>query len=140
MEYNKKLYESLEKISIKNNELNLLLETIGNDQHKIKEINLQLKQTNKIASAFEKYKTLIKNGEFAEESLKNETNKEMIELLKIELDLAKDNIPILEEELKILLLPEDINNGKNVIIEMRPAAGGDEASIFVSDLFNTYKK
>lgn len=140
MEYNKKLYESLVKINAKNDELNLLLETVGNDQHKIKEINLQLKQTRKIALAFEKYQKLIQDGEFAEESLKNETNKEMLELLKLELDTAKNNIPIIEEEIKVLLLPEDVNNSKNVIIEMRPAAGGDEASIFVSDLFDTYKK
>lgn len=64
----------------------------------------------------------------------------MIKMFQLELDNAKNIIPNLEEQLKILLLPNDPNNGKNVIIEMRPAAGGDEASIFVSDLFDTYKR
>lgn len=140
MEYNKKLLDSLTKIYQKNGELNALLETIGNDARKIKEINLQLKQTRKIEEPFLKYQKLIQDGLSAEELLKTETNKEMIDLLKLELDNVKSILPGLEEQLKILLLPEDPNNGKNVIIEMRPAAGGDEASIFVSDLFDTYKR
>lgn len=140
MEYNKKLLDSLIKINQKNDELNSLLETIGNDARKIKEINLQLKQTSKIREPFLQYQKMINDGLNAEEMLKTETNKEMIELLKLELDEVKSKLPQLEENLKLLLLPEDPNNNKNVIIEMRPAAGGDEASIFVADLFNTYKR
>lgn len=140
MEYNKKLLDSLIKINQKNDELNSLLETIGNDAKKIKEINLQLKQTSKIREPFLQYQKMINDGLNAEEMLKTETNKEMIELLKLELDEVKSKLPQLEENLKLLLLPEDPNNNKNVIIEMRPAAGGDEASIFVADLFDTYKR
>lgn len=140
MEYNKKLLDSLIKINQKNDELNSLLETIGNDARKIKEINLQLKQTSKIREPFLEYQKMINDGLNAEEMLKTETNKEMIELLKLELDEVKSKLPQLEENLKLLLLPEDPNNNKNVIIEMRPAAGGDEASIFVADLFDTYKR
>lgn len=140
MEYNKKLLDSLIKINQKNDELNSLLETIGNDARKIKEINLQLKQTSKIREPFLQYQKMINDGLNAEEMLKTETNKEMIELLKLELDEVKSKLPQLEENLKLLLLPEDPNNNKNVIIEMRPAAGGDEASIFVADLFDTYKR
>ena len=140
MEYNKKLLDSLIKINQKNDELNSLLETIGNDARKIKEINLQLKQTSKISEPFLQYQKMINDGLNAEEMLKTETNKEMIELLKLELDEVKSKLPQLEENLKLLLLPEDPNNNKNVIIEMRPAAGGDEASIFVADLFDTYKR
>lgn len=140
MEYNKKLLDSLIKINQKNDELNSLLETIGNDARKIKEINLQLKQTSKIREPFLQYQKMINDGLNAEEMLKTETNKEMIELLKLELDEVKSRLPQLEENLKVLLLPEDPNNNKNVIIEMRPAAGGDEASIFVADLFDTYKR
>ena len=140
MEYNKKLLDSLIKINQKNDELNSLLETIGNDARKIKEINLQLKQTSKIREPFLQYQKMINDGLNAEEMLKTETNKEMIELLKLELDEVKSKLPQLEENLKLLLLPEDPNNNKNVIIEMRQAAGGDEASIFVADLFDTYKR
>lgn len=140
MEHNKKLLDSLIKINQKNDELNSLLETIGNDARKIKEINLQLKQTSKIREPFLQYQKMINDGLNAEEMLKTETNKEMIELFKSELDEVKSKLPQLEENLKVLLLPEDPNNNKNVIIEMRPAAGGDEASIFVADLFDTYKR
>lgn len=140
MEYNKKLYDSLLKINNKNDELNKLLETIGNDPIKIKEINIQLKQTSKVSLPFLSYKKMIDEGLALEENLKTETNKEFLDLMKIELDEIKNSIPEIEKELKILLLPEDPNNGKNVIIEMRPAAGGDEASIFVADLFDTYKR
>lgn len=140
MEYNKKLFDALSKIKEKHDQLNLMLESINNDPKKIKEINLQLKQTNKVQEPFTKYKKIIDDGLTAENLLKTENDKNMIELLKLELENVKSEIPILEEELKILLLPEDPNNGKNVIVEMRPAAGGDEASIFVSDLFDTYKR
>lgn len=140
MEYNKKLFDSLVKINQKNNELNTLLETVGNDVNKIKEINIQLKQTSKIQQPFLRYQKLVNDGLNAEEMLKTETNKDMLDLLKAELENVKISVPKLEEELKILLLPEDPNNNKNVIIEMRPAAGGDEASIFVADLFDTYKR
>lgn len=140
MEYNKKLYDALAKINKKNDELNLALETVGNDFSRMKEINIQLKQTEKISKEFKKYKQLIEDGLNAEEFLKTENDKEMIKMFQLELDNVKNIIPDLEEQLKILLLPNDPNNGKNVIIEMRPAAGGDEASIFVSDLFDTYKR
>ena len=140
MEYNKKLYDALQRISDKNDELNKALETVGNDVARLREINIQLKQTEKVSQAFKNYKKLVQDGLNAEELLKQETDKDMIELYRMELDNSKEQIPTLEEELKILLLPEDPNNGKNVIVEMRPAAGGDEASIFVSDLFDTYKR
>ncbi len=140
MEYNKKLYEALEKISKKNDELNLALENIGNDIAKMREINIQLKQTSKIADEFNIYKKIIDDGLNLEECLKTENDKEMLRMFQIELDEIKTKIPKLEEELKILLLPNDPNNQKNVIIEMRPAAGGDESSIFVADLFDTYKR
>lgn len=140
MEYNKKLYAALEKIDQKNDELNKALETVGSDVSRLREINIQLKQTEKVAAAFKNYKKLIDDGLNAEEMLKHETDKDMLELARMDLDNSKEQIPVMEEELKILLLPTDPNNGKNVIIEMRPAAGGDESSIFVADLFDTYKR
>lgn len=141
MEYNKKLYDALEKISNKYNELNSILEASENlDVSKLKEINKQIKHSQKIVEPFLKYKKLIENGIEAEKMLKNETETEILELAQLDLEDSKTNIPILEEELKILLLPVDPNNDKNVIVEMRPAAGGDESSIFVANLFDTYKK
>lgn len=140
MEYNKKLYAALEKIANKNTELNQALETVGNDVNKMREINIQLKHTGKVADGFSRYKKFIDNALSAEEILNHETDKDMLALAQLELDEAKEQVPKIEEEMKILLLPEDENNNKNVIVEMRPAAGGDESSIFVGDLFDTYKR
>jgi peptide chain release factor 1 len=71
--------------------------------------------------------------------LETEKNEELLELAKLELESLKPEIYRLEKEIKVLLIPADPYDGKNVIIEMRPAAGGDEASIFTADLFETYK-
>lgn len=140
MEYNKKLYTALERISQKNHELNQVLEALSNDVNKLREINIQLKQTSKVNEGFLRYKKMIDSGLEAEQILNNETDKEILDLAQLELNEAKQQIPLLEEEMKILLLPEDPNNNKNVIVEMRPAAGGDESSIFLGDLFDTYKR
>ena len=74
----------------------------------------------------------------AEKLLKTETDKEMRELAEEELLSSKEKIKILEEELKILLLPKDENDDKNVIVEIRPAAGGDESGLFARELMNMY--
>lgn len=141
MEYNKKLFDSLNKINDKYNELNKILETSENlDIAKLTEINKQIKHSQKIVDSFLEYKKIVENGIEAEKLLKTESDSDLIQLIQYDLDFAKNNIPTLEEKLKILLLPVDPNNDKNVIIEMRPAAGGDESSIFVANLFDTYKK
>lgn len=91
-----------------------------------------------IVEAYERYERLLKDNSLSEESLKTETDSEMIELLKSELKENKEKIISLEEELKILLLPKDENDDKNVIIEIRGGAGGEEASLFGGDLFRMY--
>ncbi|EHI79071.1 hypothetical protein HMPREF9093_00673 [Fusobacterium sp. oral taxon 370 str. F0437] len=63
----------------------------------------------------------------------------MKEMLNEELKEAEEKLPILEEELKILLLPKDKNDDKNVIVEIRAGAGGDEAALFAADLFRMYQ-
>lgn len=141
MEYNKKLFESVQKIETKNIELNKLLEDANNlNLTQLKDINKQIKNASKILPVFEQYKNYINSAIEAEQLLKTESDPEFLNLIQADLNNAKNNIPKLEEELKILLLPTDPNNDKNVIVEIRPAAGGDESSIFVANLFDTYKK
>ncbi|MCV3754321.1 peptide chain release factor 1 [Ureaplasma zalophigenitalium] len=139
MEYNKKLFDAIKKVVIKNNELKKELETISNDFKRMKEINIQLKKTNQVADVFADYEQAINNGVYAEEILKTEKDVDMLELAQTTLHEAKEQIPVIEEKIKILLLPSDPNDDKNVIVEMRPAAGGDESSIFVGNLFDTYR-
>lgn len=139
MEYNKKLFDAVKKVTQKDTELKQELETVAGDFKRAKEINIQLKKTSKVAEVFSVYEKMIESGLGAEQILANEKDAELLELAQMELDEAKDKIPSLENQLKILLLPTDSNDDKNVIVEMRPAAGGDESSIFVGNLFDTYR-
>ena len=72
--------------------------------------------------------------------LEEETDEEMKELAKEELNESKANVERLEEELKILLIPKDPMDDKNIIVEMRAGAGGDEAGLFVADVARMYQK
>ena len=85
-------------------------------------------------------KKMLSDINESESLLETEKDLEIIELAQTELNEKKPLIEKIEHELKILLLPKDPNDDKNVIVEMRPAAGGDESSIFVGDLFSAYKK
>ena len=95
MEYNKKLYEAIERVAVKNKTLKQELETITSDFKKIKEINIQLKKTTKIAEAFAKYKQKIDAGIVAEELLNTEKDLELVELAQMDLDDAKASIPVI---------------------------------------------
>ncbi len=140
MIYNKKLFDSLTKVDEKFLELNKELENIGNNVSRMKEINKSLKLLNPIVEKFSEFKKILSNLESAEQILANEKDKELLELAEIEIGEYKPKIEVFENELKRLLLPKDENDDKNVIVEMRPAAGGDESSIFVGDLFGAYKR
>lgn len=140
MNFNNKIYESLKKIKEKYDQLNDELLNVGNNINRLKEINKSLKDNKPIVDGFIKYEKLINDIESAEKIINNEKDKEIIELAQMELEEKKPLLEPLENELKRLLLPKDPNDDKNVIVEMRPAAGGDESSIFVGDLFNAYKR
>ncbi len=84
------------------------------------------------------YKSCLKTIEDSEEMLKNEKDAEMIELAKTELNEAKGKKEKLEEDIKLALIPKDPNDEKNVIVEMRAAAGGEEASLFGAELSRSY--
>ena len=140
MEYNKRLFDSLQSISNKYYELNTQLETASLPINQLTDINKQLKKQKPIVEKFIVYKKMIEDGSQAEKILFSNKDEDLIEIAKAELEDIKVNLPIIENDLKVLLLPVDPNNEKNVIIEMRPAAGGDESSIFVADLFDTYQK
>ena len=86
------------------------------------------------------YKSVKKQLEETKEMLELEKDPEMHELVKEEFNELNDQIPELEEKLKILLIPKDPNDDKNVIMEIRGAAGGDEANIFAGDLFRMYSR
>jgi peptide chain release factor 1 len=86
------------------------------------------------------YISLTDNINEAEEIISDGSDAEMVEMAKMELDEAKERIPLLEEEIKFLLIPKDPEDAKNAVMEIRAGTGGDEASIFAGDLFRMYTK
>ena len=91
-----------------------------------------------IAECHDKLAKLMKNLEESEKIVKTETDPEMVEVFKEDIENTKKEIEELNSHIQILLLPKDENDDKNVIIEVRPAAGGEEASLFANTLMNMY--
>ena len=135
----------LQKIIIVNqrfDELNDLIiqPDIISDQKKYVKLTKEYKDIKTIVEIGEIYKSLLDNRSEAEEIISNEKDVEMIEMAKIQLEEAKKEIPKIEEEIKVLLIPKDPDDAKNVVVELRAGAGGDEASIFAGDLFRMYTR
>ena len=135
----------LQKINIVNqrfDELNDLIiqPDIISDQKKYVQLTKEYKDIKTIVDIGEVYKSLLENISEAEEIISIEEDPEMIEMAKLQLDEAKKEIPKIEEEIKVLLIPKDPDDAKNVVVELRAGAGGDEASIFAGDLYRMYTK
>ena len=96
------------------------------------------KDLTPIVEKYKQYKHAKDTIAESKELLSTTLEKDFKELVEMELEEAKENIVIYEEELKILLLPKDPNDDKNVIVEIRAGAGGDEAALFVGDLYRMY--
>ncbi len=103
-------------------------------QSLIKEYN----EIEPIVQKYDQYKNAVNTIKEAEELLNENDDEDFKALLKDELAENKNKIEVIEEELKILLLPKDDNDNKNVIIEIRAGTGGDEAAIFAGDIFRMY--
>ena len=110
------------------------------DQKRYIQLNKEYKDLNKIVAKAEVYKSILSNIEEAETMIKEETDPEMIDMAKMQLEEAKEQLPELEEEIRFLLIPKDPEDGKNVVVEIRAGTGGDEASIFAGDLYRMYTK
>ena len=114
-------------------------EVVGDQEHFRK---LMKEQTDlaPIVEKYTEYKQEKQNEQESLELLEGESDEEMRELAKEELAASKENIARIEKELKVLLLPKDPMDDKNVIVEIRAGAGGDEAALFAADLFRMYNK
>jgi len=105
----------------------------------MREINTERSNIEPIVIKFKEYKKLITDIEGNKDIIHNEKDEEMREMAKEELAELEARLPGLEHELKLLLLPKDPNDDRNVILEVRAGAGGDEASIFVGDVWRMYR-
>ncbi|MBO5484249.1 MAG: peptide chain release factor 1 [Lachnospiraceae bacterium] len=129
------LVRSLEEINMQLTEPDVI-----SDQNKYRQL---MKEQNELTPIVEKYKEYKAAKEGIEDSLmilEEETDEEMKEMAKEELNDCKIKAEECEKELKILMLPKDPNDDKNVIVEIRGGAGGDEAALFAADLFRMYSK
>ena len=110
------------------------------DQKRYVKLTKEYSDLEKINNATIRYEGLLNSITEAREILDVENDPEMREMAKEELDSCQAQIPEMEEEIKLLLLPADPEDGKNAIVEIRGGTGGDEAAIFAGDLFRMYSK
>ena len=110
------------------------------DQKRYVKLSKEYSDLEKIDLATRQYETLLRNIDEAKELLEHETDTEMREIAKEELETSNARLPQIEEEIKLLLVPADPEDGKNAIVEIRGGTGGDEAAIFAGDLFRMYAK
>lgn len=108
------------------------------DMDKWKELNIEYAGLKPLVDKYSEYEKKMNTLEEDKEMLKISDDKEMEDLLKEEISSLEEEIPALEEEIKILLLPKDPNDDKNVFIEIRAGAGGDEAGLFAAELYRMY--
>jgi len=111
---------------------------VANDTKRFQSLMKEQAELTPIADAYKAYKQAKQDEEDALAMLNDESDDEMREMAKEELNDAKKRIEQLEGELKILLLPKDPNDDKNVIIEIRAGAGGDEAALFAAEIYRMY--
>jgi peptide chain release factor 1 len=103
-------------------------------------LNREYKQLEPVVVALNSYRDLLSNIDSAKEILAEETDEEMKEMAREELELYQQKLGPLEEDIKLLLLPRDPEDEKSAIVEIRAGTGGDEASIFAGDLYRMYSK
>lgn len=110
------------------------------DMKRYVRLTKEYKDLERLVNATRRYRTIVANIEEARQVLDTESDEELREMAKEELDEAQSLLPGLEEEIKLLLIPADPEDGKNAILEIRGGTGGDEAAIFAGDLAKMYMK
>ncbi len=134
------MFDKLEDLLIRYQELMRQLgePQVADDQDRFRRLMKEQNDLAPIVEAYTEYKKSKQDIEDSLEMLEAESDEEMREMLKEELSKARDNVASLEERLRILLLPKDPNDDKNVIVEIRAGAGGDEAALFAAEVYRMY--
>lgn len=136
------MYDQLQSIEDRYEELGELLSdpAVVSDTKRFMALSREEANTRETVAVYRRYKVVVSGIEETEELLGENLDADMAEMAKEELsELKKEKID-LEEKIKILLLPKDPNDDKNIIMEIRGAAGGDEAALFAGDLFEMYQR
>ncbi|MEG0187391.1 peptide chain release factor 1 [Algoriella sp.] len=111
---------------------------IVTDQARYAKLNKEYSDLKDFVEKQKEYETLINVIEEADEIINDGSDAEMVELAKIEKDEAINAIPVIEEEIRMMLIPKDPEDDKNIVVELRSGTGGDEAAIFVEDIYRMY--
>ena len=130
------MFEKLDSVVDKYNELTGVVsdpEVIANQSEWQKHMK-EMGEMEPIVKKYQEYKKANEDLDFAKEMVENESDEEMRSLAKAEITEQEDKIEVLAEELKVLLIPKDPNDERNVILEIRAGTGGDEAALFGGDL------
>ncbi len=112
--------------------------TVANNQERFRALMKEQSDLTPLVEAYKEYKKCKQDVEDSLAMLETESDEDMKDMLKEELNAGKKRIEELEQELKILLLPKDPNDDKNVIVEIRAGAGGDEAALFAAEMYRLY--
>jgi len=136
------MFERLQALEDRYEKLNQLLSDpeVINDPKRLRDYSKESSDLSETVQTYRDYKATVKELEDAKSMLEEEKDPDMRDMIRQELDELEDRKEALEERLKILLLPKDPNDEKNVVVEIRGAAGGDEAALFAGDLFKMYTK
>lgn len=134
------LLEKLNELEKHYNELSQALMEVGDDYQQAAELNKERSDLEPLVEKSREYRQALQALEDARHMAENESDPEMRELAEMEIAELEERIPQLEREIKRLLLPKDPRDEKNVIIEIRAGAGGDEAALFAAELFRMYTR
>ncbi|WP_077329360.1 peptide chain release factor 1 [Virgibacillus siamensis] len=136
------MLERLQSLEDRYNKLNELLSDpdVISDMNKLREYSKEQSDLEDVVQAYREYKDVTQQLKDARDMLDDDLDEEMLEMAKEEISELDAQQEDLEEKLKVLLLPKDPNDDKNVIMEIRGAAGGDEAALFAGDLYRMYSK
>ena len=136
------MLEKLEAVFSRFQEVETLLSSpeIVSDRRRFTQLNKEYKSLQPVVAAYHRYKHLTEEYTEAREILKNEKDKELKELALESVAQAEQEMPALEEEIRLLLLPQDPEDSKKAVIEIRGGSGGDEAALFAGDLVRMYQR
>ena len=134
------MFDKLEDLLIRLEEILSELQEpdVASDPNRFRKLMKEQSELTPIVEAYKEYKACRQNIEESLELLNEESDEDMRELAKEELNESKARVEELEHELKILLLPKDPNDDKNVVVEIRAGAGGDEAALFAAEIYRMY--
>lgn len=136
------ILDKIDGLQAKFHEVGLLITdpAVIADQARYVRLNKEYHDLERVLQSAEQYRKTLANLEDAKQVYYNEQEPELREMAKAEIDELEPLIPKLEEEVRIMLLPQDKEDSKNVVMEIRGGTGGDEASLFAGDLFRMYTK